>query len=98
MNDGYDKFFLVPKVRQSKDSFNYHPTLKPVDLMNHLVKLISFEEQTILDPFMGSGSTAISAIENNRKFIGFEIDKGYFDIADRRIKDYLIKPKQEMFI
>ncbi len=92
-NDGYDKFFLVSKVRQSKDSFNYHPTLKPVNLMNHLVKLISFEEQTILDPFMGSGSTGISTIENKRKFIGFELDKGYFNIAEKRINDYLMKPK-----
>ena len=84
--DGYDKFFLVPKVRQKKDSFNFHPTLKPVDLMNHLVKLISFEGQTILDPFMGSGSTGVACLNLKRKFIGYELEKGYFEIAKKRIK------------
>jgi site-specific DNA-methyltransferase (adenine-specific) len=43
---------LVSKVRQTKDEFNTHPTLKPVELMNHLVKLTSFENQKVLDPFM----------------------------------------------
>jgi len=87
--DGYDKFFLVPKVRQGKDKFNHHPTLKPVELMEHLVKLVSFGEQTILDPFMGSGSTGVAATNCNRKFIGYELDKGYFDIANTRLKEGL---------
>jgi site-specific DNA-methyltransferase (adenine-specific) len=50
----YDRFFLVPKVRQNAEKFNNHPTLKPAELMEHLVKLISFENQIILDPFSGS--------------------------------------------
>ena len=89
LHDGYDKFFLIPKVRQSKESFNTHPTLKPVALMQHMVKLISFEQQTVLDPFMGSGSTGVAALELQRKFIGYEIEKEYFDIATKRIeKEY----------
>lgn len=84
-NDGYDKFFLVPKVRQKKEDFNFHPTLKPVELMFHLVKLISFENQTILDPFMGSGSTGIACLKLKRKFIGYELDKDYFSIAEKRL-------------
>lgn len=83
--DGYDKFFLVPKVRQNKDDFNFHPTVKPVELMEHLIKLASFENQTILDPFMGSGSTGVACIELKRKFIGYEIDKDYFEIAKKRL-------------
>ena len=86
--DGYDKFFVIPKVRQKKEDFNYHPTLKPIELMEHLVKLVSFEEQIVLDPFMGSGTTAIACLKNNRKFIGFEIDKGYYILAKKRIKNY----------
>ncbi len=83
--DGYDKFFKVPKVRQQADDFNNHPTLKPVELMHHLVKLLTWENQTVLDPFMGSGSTGISSLILNRKFIGYELDKNYFQIADKRI-------------
>ncbi len=84
--DGYDKFFLIPKVRQGKDKFNFHPTLKPVELMEHLVKLVSFSGQTILDPFMGSGSTGVAALNCNRKFVGYELEKGYFNIANTRLK------------
>ena len=77
---------FIVLVRFKKDSFNFHPTLKPVDLMNHLVKLISFEGQTILDPFMGSGSTGVACLNLKRKFIGYELEKGYFEIAKKRIK------------
>ncbi len=86
LNDGYDKFFLVPKVRQHADTFNKHPTLKPVALMNHLVKLLSWENQVVLDPFMGSGSTGVSCLRLERVFIGYELEKEYFKIAERRIK------------
>ena len=83
--DGYDKFFLVPKVRQHAEEFNNHPTLKPVELMHHLVKLLTWENQIVLDPFMGSGSTGISSLMLNRQFYGYELDKDYFHIADKRI-------------
>jgi len=90
--DGYDKFFLVPKVRQNKDDFNFHPTLKPVELMQHLVKLTTFDGQIILDPFMGSGSTGIACIELKRKFIGYELDKDYFKIAEKRLENKIKVP------
>jgi site-specific DNA-methyltransferase (adenine-specific) len=77
----------VPKVRQSKDDFNFHPTLKPVNLMHHLIKLISFEKQTVLDPFMGSGSTGVGCLDLNRKFIGYELEKTYFNIAKQRMEN-----------
>ncbi len=86
-NDGYDKFFLVSKVRQSKDDFNTHPTLKPVELMEHLVKLLTIENQVVLDPFMGSGSTGVASLNLLREFIGYELDNDYFKIADQRIKN-----------
>lgn len=86
-NDGYDKFFLVPKVRQYKDDFNFHPTLKPVNLMHHLIKLISFEKQTVLDPFMGSGSTGVGCLDLNREFMGYELEEAYFNIAKQRIEN-----------
>jgi site-specific DNA-methyltransferase (adenine-specific) len=84
-DDGYDKFFVVPKVRQKAEDFNNHPTLKPVDLMQHLVKLVSFEKQTILDPFMGSGSTGVACLALRRKFVGFELEKEYFEVCRKRL-------------
>ncbi len=84
--DGYDKFFLVPKVRQKVQDFNTHPTLKPVELMQHLIKLISFENQIVLDPFMGSGSTGVASLELKRQFRGFELEKEYFQIAKKRLQ------------
>lgn len=87
LNDGYDKFFLVPKVRQNAEKYNTHPTKKTVELMQHLVKLISFEEQIILDPFSGSGSTGVASLINNRKYIGYELEEEYYKISERRMKD-----------
>lgn len=91
--DGYDKFFLVPKVRQHKDDFNFHPTLKPVELMQHLVKLTTFQDQVVLDPFMGSGSTGVACMELKRNFIGYELDENYIEIAKKRIEESLKNPR-----
>lgn len=64
-----------------------HPTQKPVKLLKHLIKIASNEGSTILDPFMGVGSTGIAALEMKRDFIGIEIDNNYFNAATRRIKN-----------
>jgi site-specific DNA-methyltransferase (adenine-specific) len=86
-NDSYDKFFQVAKVRQSKDNYNFHPTLKPLELMVHLVKLVSFDSQTVLDPFMGSGSTGVACQLENRNFLGYEINSKYFEICKQRLEE-----------
>lgn len=83
--DEYDKFFVVSKVRQKADDFNHHPTLKPVELMHHLVKLISFSNQVVLDPFAGSGSTGVACKDLSRKFVGYEQDNNYFEICKQRL-------------
>lgn len=62
-----------------------HPTQKPVELIEYLIKTYSNEGDVILDNCMGSGTTAIAAMNTNRNFIGFEIDKSYYDIACNRI-------------
>lgn len=90
--DTYDKFFVIPKVRQHAEAFNDHPTLKPVDLMYHLVRLVSFPGQTVLDPFMGSGSTGIACVDSDRQFWGYEIEPKYFKIAQTRLELLLDKP------
>lgn len=63
-----------------------HPTEKPVALLRHLVEKVSCEGNIVLDPFVGGGSTMIACNQLNRNYIGFEIDKGYYDIAISRLK------------
>ena len=62
-----------------------HPTQKPVPLMEYLIKTYTNEGELVLDNCIGSGTTAIACINTNRNYIGFELDKGYFEIAQNRI-------------
>lgn len=62
-----------------------HPTQKPVDLLEYLIKTYTSEGETILDNCMGSGSTGVACINTNRNFIGIELDENYFNIAKNRI-------------
>ena len=64
---------------------NLHPTQKPVDLLEYLIKTYSNESDVVLDNCMGSGSTAIACINTNREFIGVEKDENFFNIAQERI-------------
>lgn len=65
-----------------------HPTQKPVELVEYLIKTYSNEGDIVLDNCMGSGTSAIAAINTNRNFIGFELDKNYFDITNERISEH----------
>jgi site-specific DNA-methyltransferase (adenine-specific) len=65
-----------------------HPAPFPIDLPYRLIQLYSFKTDIILDPFMGSGTTAIAALESNRNFVGFEISQEYIDLANKRIAPY----------
>jgi len=73
-----------------------HPCPKPLDWMKWSVGIASRVGETILDPFMGSGTTGVAAVKLGRKFIGIEIEPKYFDIACRRISEALKQP--DMFI
>ena len=64
----------------------FHPTQKPVELLEYLIKTYTNEGETVLDFTMGSGSTGAACLNTNRNFIGIELDKQYFDIAESRIK------------
>lgn len=65
----------------------YHPTQKPVALLSYLIKTYTNPGDTVLDFCMGSGSTGVACVETDRDFIGFELDKDYFNIAKKRIED-----------
>jgi site-specific DNA-methyltransferase (adenine-specific) len=83
--DDYDNFYFYGKVRDGKKTGNIHPTKKPISLMQCLNNLITIENQIILDPFMGSGSTGVASLLNKRNFIGYELIKDFFNIAEKRI-------------
>jgi site-specific DNA-methyltransferase (adenine-specific) len=72
------------------DKEKLHPTQKPVPLLEYLIKTYTNEGDTVLDFTMGSGSTGVACKNTNRKFIGIEMDKNYFDIAKNRIESAFI--------
>jgi site-specific DNA-methyltransferase (adenine-specific) len=73
--------------RCNKPNAPLHPTEKPLELVEHLIRLFTDAGDTILDPFMGSGTTGVACMRTGRKFIGIEMDAKYFQIASKRIAD-----------
>jgi len=69
---------------------NVHPTQKPVELCEYLIKTYTNENELVLDNCIGSGTTAIACINTNRNYIGFELDKEYYEIAKNRINKHII--------
>ena len=69
------------------DGGKVHPTQKPVEVMKWVLELMTNPGDTILDPFMGSGTTGVACVQTGRKFIGIEIDRTYYAIAEKRIKE-----------
>jgi site-specific DNA-methyltransferase (adenine-specific) len=85
-----DKVFLVKKPSKvEKGDFNTHLSVKPLELIEHLIKLFTKEESVVLDPFMGSGTTAVAAVNSNRKYMGFDINQEYIDISNKRVLSVL---------
>ncbi len=70
-----------------------HPAPFPEELPYRCIQLYTFKGEVVLDPFMGSGQTAIAAIKSGRHYVGYEINEGYVKLAEKRIKDFLSKFK-----
>ena len=83
LHDFYESV-LTPR---SEKKYGKHPTQKPIDLLEQFINTLSNENDVVFDPFMGSGSTGVAAVKNNRKFIGTEINEDYYDIAHQRIRE-----------
>jgi site-specific DNA-methyltransferase (adenine-specific) len=81
-----DKFSTAPQA-------NFHPTVKPITLMGYLIKMVTPPGGVVLDPFLGSGSTACAAIVNGFDCIGIEQNKEYADIAEARIAHWAKEAK-----
>ena len=86
---GASRFFYCPKVsKKERGEGNVHPTVKPIALMEYLIKLVTPKGGIVLEPFMGSGSTGIAAKKLGMSFIGIEKEEEYMEIAKRRIENY----------
>lgn len=83
-NKGYRYPIDILKFNSDK---GFHPTQKPVELCEYLIKTYTNEGETVLDNCMGSGSTGVACVNTNRQFIGIELDDGYFNIAKKRIEE-----------
>ena len=96
----YEMIIFAHKGRKLLNGFRYadiikanrtgnklHPTEKPVDLLELFIKNSSDENAVVFDGFMGSGSTGVACVNTNRRFIGIELDEGYFNIAKKRIEE-----------
>lgn len=86
-NCGTSDILSVKNIKTKGDGGNLHDTEKPINLMQILIENSSKENQIVLDPFMGIGSTGIACVNTNRNFIGIELDDNYFKIAENRIND-----------
>ncbi len=83
-----DKYFLLPKpTKEEKGKFNIHKTVKPLTICEYIIKLTTFsEDAVVLDPFIGSGTTAVATKKLGRKFIGIDNNPEYIEIAQKRLK------------
>jgi DNA modification methylase len=87
LNDGYElksKFYQSPINKKDKDLYD-HPTIKPLELVKRHIEHTTQEGDVVLDTFLGSGTTAVACKELGRNYIGFEINKEYYDIAVNRL-------------
>ena len=74
----------IPPARAKKIG---HPAPFPVELPERFINLFTYKDDLILDPFMGSGSTALAAKKLNRKYIGYEINKDFVELSEKRLTD-----------
>ena len=87
-------YYITPLNQKDKKKYG-HPTIKPLDIVENFIINSSLQGNLILDPFMGSGTTAVACINTNRKYIGFELSEEYCQIAEERIKATLSEKKND---
>jgi len=85
VNKAEQKYFYAPRAtRKEKGADNDHPTVKPVALMEYLIKIYSPADSIVLDPFSGSGTTGVAAKKQSRNFVGIDLSEHYNEIARQR--------------
>jgi len=88
-------FYESSVINGKEKKYGKHPTKKPTALMEYFVELLSDKNDLVLDPFMGSGSTGVAALNKNRRFYGIELDKNYYAISTQRIINTINPSKQK---
>lgn len=99
LNDGYEiksKWYASPINKSGKDKF-HHPTVKPLNLVERHLLHATQPEDIILDPFLGSGTTAVAAKNTSRRYIGFEINSEYYEIAQNRLNNIDANGQMSLF-
>lgn len=84
-NDEMHDVWNLPAVQMNEKTFGYHPTQKPISLLNRIITASSNPGDVVMDPFMGSGTTGVAAKRLKRKFVGIEKEEKFFSLAQRRI-------------
>lgn len=79
--------WTIPGVSKREKEFGKHPTQKPIKLLERIILASTKENDLVLDPFNGSGTTGIACLENNRKFVGIDIDKDYLEVSIKRSRN-----------
>ena len=98
LNDTYEIPEIICSCTPKNEKANgEHPTQKPIAVMEWLLKRLSNENDIIFDGFMGSGTTAIACLNTNRRFVGFEFDENYYNIACNRIEKAKVELKKLKF-
>ena len=82
-------------IKANRTGNKFHPTEKPVDILELFIKNSSDENAVVFDGFMGSGSTGVACVNTGRRFIGIELDEGYFNIAKERIEKAIVSKQKE---
>lgn len=92
LSETYERPLIKTKVTPKSEKINGgHPTQKNIETMEWIVERLTNEHDVVFDPFMGSGTTAVACINTSRNYIGFEMDEGYYNIANNRISETLQK-------
>jgi DNA modification methylase len=87
-NPEHQKYFYAPRAtREERGEYNDHPTPKPIALMRYLCRVYAPKGSTVLDPFCGSGTTGIAALQEGMNFVGIDMSEHYCSIAKQRIQD-----------
>lgn len=81
------KKYYVSQINVADKKLYHHPTIKPLEIIQNLIINSSNEEDIVLDPFIGSGTTAVACANLKRNYIGFEIEQKYVDICNERLKE-----------
>ena len=98
-NPDHQRYFYAPRAtREERGEYNDHPTPKPIALMRYLCRVYAPKGGLVLDPFMGSGTTGIGALQEKCDFVGIDMSQHYVDIATQRIQDHWEnKPIERLF-